>query len=50
MGKTIDVLIEKLKGIKYAFIGSAALWIRGVNVNPDDIDIVTDDSGVKKNR
>ena len=50
MEKIIKQLKSKLdnNNIDFAFIGSVALWLRGVKIDPDDIDIVTDDVGVKK--
>ena len=48
MEKAIIELMEKIKKNKFAFIGSAALWLRGVDIKLDDIDIITDDKGVEK--
>ena len=37
--KVLNLLVEKLHEINYAFIGSVNLYIQGLEVNPRDIDI-----------
>ena len=45
--KALKIISEKLKGkkINWCLIGSTNLALQGVNVNPHDIDILTDKKG-----
>lgn len=46
MGKSIEALLDKLRGIKFCFIGSANLLLQGLQVEPHDLDLLTDDEGI----
>jgi len=48
MEQALRILLEKLKGIDFALIGTFNLFLQGVKVSPHDLDILTDDEGMDK--
>jgi len=46
--KALDIIIEKLNGLNYAFIGSVNLCLQGIAVQPRDIDILTNPDEINK--
>lgn len=46
MQEALIIILEKLKGIKFALIGSFNLSLQGVQIEPHDLDILTDDEGI----
>jgi len=46
--KVLKLIAEKLNGLNYAFIGSVNLYVQGVNIQPRDIDILTDSDKINK--
>jgi len=44
----LRILIEKLKGIDFAVLGSYNLYLQGIKINPKDLDLITDDNGIHK--
>lgn len=48
MKKVLGIILEKLKGVEFAVIGTANMKLQGIEIEPKDIDLVTDDFGVEK--
>lgn len=46
--QVLKIISEKLKGINYALIGSLNLQIQGIDIKPNDIDILTTPEDIKK--
>jgi len=46
--KALRIVIEKLNGLNYVLIGSVSLCIQGTDLQPRDIDILTDPDGIDK--
>jgi len=46
--KALKIVIEKLKGLNYALIGSVNLYIQGIDLESRDIDILTNPDEIKK--
>ncbi len=44
----LKILIERLKGVDFALIGTFNLSVQGIDVSPNDLDILTDESGIYK--
>lgn len=44
----LKILIERLKGVDFALIGTFNLSIQGIDVSPNDLDILTDEAGIYK--
>lgn len=48
MEEILKNIIRKLKGVKFALIGTANLNLQGIDINPKDIDLITDDYNLRK--
>lgn len=48
MEKTFQEILEKLKGINLALVGTVNMNFQGIEIEPNDIDFVTDDYGIEK--
>lgn len=46
--EVLRILTGKLKGIGFAVIGSYNLYLQGIDVNPNDLDIFVDDCDMEK--
>lgn len=44
----LRILIEKLKGIDFAVLGSYNLYLQGIEISPKDLDLITDDNGIQE--
>ena len=47
--RAIDLVLERLagSGVEWMFIGGAALVVQGVQINPGDVDVITNVAGAK---
>ncbi len=48
INEVLFFLAERLSRVDYAFIGSANLYLQGLDINPRDIDILTTPDGSKQ--
>jgi hypothetical protein len=48
MKEIIKNLSSRLKDVDYGFVGSFNMNLQGIDINFSDIDILTDDNGIKK--
>jgi predicted nucleotidyltransferase len=48
INNVFKIIVDKLNGLNFAFIGSANLYIQGIQNEPRDIDILTTSSEIKK--
>lgn len=48
MQKALEILIERLKDMEYGLIGSYNLKFQGVEIEPHDLDILTNDEDIQK--
>lgn len=46
--KVLKILLQKLKNIDSALLGTFNLFIQEINVVPRDLDLLTDDEGIEK--
>jgi len=46
--ETLKILVEKLKGIDFAVLGTYNLYLQGIKIVPHDLDLITDDDGIYK--
>jgi len=46
--EAIKILTIKLKGVRWTLIGSANLAVHGIEINPKDIDVLTDSKEITK--
>ena len=48
MAGILKILLKKLIGIDFVFIGTFNLYLQGIEIRPRDIDLLTDNQGIKK--
>ncbi|OGD69567.1 hypothetical protein A3E89_02050 [Candidatus Campbellbacteria bacterium RIFCSPHIGHO2_12_FULL_35_10] len=48
INQILSLIVNKLETVNYALIGSANLYIQGLEINPRDIDILTTPEDIKK--
>lgn len=46
--ESLEILLAKLKGVDFALVGTFNLFVQGVRIDPRDLDLLTDDEGIKK--
>lgn len=46
--EALKILLAKLEGVDFALLGSYNLFIQGIKVTPRDVDLLTDDEGIRK--
>lgn len=48
MKEVLPILLSRLKGIDWALIGTFNLYLQGISVDPNDVDILTTAKDIKK--
>ncbi len=48
MEKAFQEILKKLKEVQFACIGTTNMSLQGIDIQPKDIDFVSDDEGVEK--
>lgn len=46
--KVLRILLQKLKGLNFALVGTFNLFVQEIKVTPRDLDLLTDDKGIEK--
>ncbi|KKR43638.1 MAG: hypothetical protein UU51_C0016G0008 [Microgenomates group bacterium GW2011_GWC1_41_20] len=46
--ETLVILLRKLDKVEFAILGSYNLYLQGINIIPNDLDLITDDRGMSK--
>lgn len=46
--KVVSDLLEKLITVNFCFVGTYNLLLQGINISPNDIDLLTNDEGIDK--
>lgn len=48
MEKALEIILNKLDGVKFALVGSFNLQTQGIDIKANDLDLLTDDENIEK--